>query len=314
MRMMPPLPPYPQREKYYAHKLTRLLFKSCAAQSIGQDAVLLIVHIAHTEDAARYSGPVRFWNSQLNETLGFRSPKKLNNARRKAMEAGWLAYDRKNDRADGKYFTLIPPSVLGFDDCVIEPVPSTESIPSTEQKQDRTEPIPRTESVPYSEQKAEQEGYALRNGKVTESGMPPIPVPNPIPHQSINQRDDDGCDDEDEISFDLKSNQIAGVIDFAKQAASLIVKKRGSKLTDSEWGVLVQAFWVGVCVHANVGHWIASVARKRKLQPEYFVKCSINAAWEPHRYRFDLEKKRVPFIPMPAEIEAEGSRRIGKAS
>ena len=146
---------YPQREQFFAHKLTRLLFKSCAAQSIGQDAVLLIIHIAHTEDAARYQGPVRFWNSQLSEVLGFRSPKSLNNARAKAVEAGWLQYDRKNDRTDGKYWTTIPSSVLKFDDEPIESsvpvsVPSTESIP---------------EPVPSTEQKAERESYALRNGK-----------------------------------------------------------------------------------------------------------------------------------------------------
>ena len=167
---------YPQRDKFFAHQLTRLLFKSCAAQSIGQDAVLLIIHIAHTEDAARYQGPVRFWNSQLNETLGFRSPKSLNNARAKAVEAGWLVYERKNDRADGKYFTTIPRHVMEFDDSPIEsipepvpqPVPSTESVPSTEQKRER---------------EAEQEGYALRNGKVTGNDPPPNPYPNPNPKE-----------------------------------------------------------------------------------------------------------------------------------
>lgn len=111
---------YPKREPFYAHRLTRLLFKSCAAQSIGQDAVLLIIHIAHTEDAARYQGPVRFWNSQLNETLGFCSPKSLNNARAKAVEAGWLQYQRKNIKAVGEYFTVIPPSVSKFTDEPIE--------------------------------------------------------------------------------------------------------------------------------------------------------------------------------------------------
>jgi hypothetical protein len=160
---------YPARDKYYAHKLTRLLFKSCAAQSIGQDAVLLIIHIAHTEDAARYQGPVRFWNSQLNEVLGFRSPKSLNNARSKAVNAGWLVYSRKNDRADGLYFTTIPKNVIAFDDEPIEPVPV--SVPSTES-------IPL--SVPSTEQKAEQESYALRNRKVT--GNDPLPNPVPIPN------------------------------------------------------------------------------------------------------------------------------------
>ena len=59
---------YPKRESFFAHRLTRLLFKGCAAQEIGQYAVLLVIQIAHTEDAARYQGPVRFWNSQLMAT------------------------------------------------------------------------------------------------------------------------------------------------------------------------------------------------------------------------------------------------------
>ncbi|XZE21806.1 hypothetical protein SH449x_001713 [Pirellulaceae bacterium SH449] len=171
--------PYPPREAFYAHRFTRLLFKSCAAQAIGQDAVLLVIHIAHTEDAARYQGPVRFWNSQLNEVLGFRSPKSLNNARSKAVQAGWLVYSRKNDRSDGLYFTTIPKHVLAFDDEPIEPVPvsapSTESIPL---------------SVPSTEQEAEQESYALRNRKVTGNDPPPNPVPNPNP----NPIDDDASD------------------------------------------------------------------------------------------------------------------------
>lgn len=151
------------KKPYYAHKLTRLLFKSCAAQSIGQDAVLLIIHIAHTEDAAKYQGPVRFWNSQLNEVLGFHSPKSLNNARRKAVEAGWLEYDRKNDRSDGVYSTKIPPHVENYDDNPIEPIPSTEQ--ETEKESGFVGRF----------------GNGKRNRKVTGNGSLPIPIPKPIP-------------------------------------------------------------------------------------------------------------------------------------
>jgi hypothetical protein len=111
---------YPLRQSHHAHRLTRLSFKSCAALAIGHHAVCLITHIAHTEDAARYQGPVRFWNSQLMETLGFSSPKQLTTARSKAIEFGWLAYDRTNDRSVGHYWTLIPPHVARFDDHPVE--------------------------------------------------------------------------------------------------------------------------------------------------------------------------------------------------
>lgn len=169
---------YPCRDQYYAHKLTRLLFKSCAAQSIGQDAVLLIIHIAHTEDAARYQGPVRFWNSQLNEVLGFRSPKSLNNARAKAVAAGWLVYERPNDRADGRYWTCIPSSVLRFDDSPIEPFIDTLSVPSTEHKTEHK--MEQETSYPFQVRNTKRNGK--RNRKVTGNDSLPNPIPNPIPN------------------------------------------------------------------------------------------------------------------------------------
>lgn len=113
---------YPQRPSHFAHKATRLLFKSCAAQEIGHHAVLLVIHIVHTEDAARYQNAVRFWNSQLMETLGFKSPKQLTEARRRAIDAGWLKYERDGTRTVGRYWVSIPPNVVKYDDSPIEEV------------------------------------------------------------------------------------------------------------------------------------------------------------------------------------------------
>ena len=84
-------------------------------------------------------------------------------------------YQRKNDRADGVYWTTIPRSVLAFDDESIEPCISVpESVPSTESVPD---------CVPSTEQKAEQESYTLRNGKVTGIDPPPNPIPVPVPKE-----------------------------------------------------------------------------------------------------------------------------------
>lgn len=112
---------YPKRSSHFAHKVTRLLFKSCAAQDIGRDAVLLIVNIAHTEDAARYCGPVRFWNSQLVETMGFSGANQLNDARRRAIDAGWLHYERATNRAVGNYWVTIPEQFHDLSDSPLEP-------------------------------------------------------------------------------------------------------------------------------------------------------------------------------------------------
>ena len=126
---------------------------------------MLVIHIAHTEDAARYQGPVRFWNPQLNEVLGFRSPKSLNNARQKAVAGGWLKYQREHDRAVGNYWTTIPGSVLLFDDEPIEPIPSTErkSIPGTEQEHNSHS----------------KHGTLCGTGSGTGNDLPSIPVPIP---------------------------------------------------------------------------------------------------------------------------------------
>jgi len=118
---------YPKRDSHHAHRITRLLFKSCACQEIGAHAALLVIHIAHTEDAVRYQYPVRFWNGQLMALFGWNSPKQLTEARRRAIEAGWLHYEREGNRQVGRYWTLIPEMVEAFSDAPIEPINYSEN-------------------------------------------------------------------------------------------------------------------------------------------------------------------------------------------
>ena len=162
--------PYPRRDSHFAHRFVRVLHKSCAAQDIGTQACYLLCVIAHTEDAARYRGPARFWNSQLMETLGFTSPKQLDNARDAAIEAGWLHYDRAGNRQVGEYFVTIPNHFIGINDAPIEPLnhspggTNNGKISGTKVKRKR-----------------ERIGNGSRNESETESGKPPIPLPVPIP-------------------------------------------------------------------------------------------------------------------------------------
>mgnify|MGYP003630397095 CR=1 FL=1 len=162
---------YPPRQSHHAHRLTRLMFKGCAALSIGHHAVCLVIHIAHTEDAARYQGPVRFWNSQLMEVLGFKSPKQLNNARDAAIKAGWLVYDRTNDRSVGHYWTTIPDSVSQFDDSPIEPTCSDNGKHSENGTQDGKHSGSGTRNA------GKHSGSGTHCG--THSGKPSNPIPNP---------------------------------------------------------------------------------------------------------------------------------------
>lgn len=156
---------YPPRCSFFAHKFVRLLTKSCAAQDIGLNAFALLCVIAHQEDSARYTGPVRFWNEQLMNVLGFKSPKQLNECRARAMEFGWLQYERSGNREVGRYAVAIPKAFEGLDDSQIEPNHS----------------VIHSESGMNKERIAERLGDESRNESVTESGKPSVPSPVPVP-------------------------------------------------------------------------------------------------------------------------------------
>jgi len=159
----------PKRDAFFAHRLVRLLFKTCATLEIGEHAVLLIIHVAHTEDAIRYSQPARFWNSQLNSVLGFKSPKQLNNARQRAIAAGWLHYERKGDKHPGCYWTDIPSRFEDLKDTPIE----NECFPFTECEAEHIAP------PMYSKN-------GTRSG--THSGKHSIPIPIPIERERTAKR------------------------------------------------------------------------------------------------------------------------------
>lgn len=98
---------YPCRESHFAHKLVRLMMRTCAAQEIGSDAALLVTMIAHTEDAKRYTAPVTFWNDQLMSIMGF-SWGKLDRARKRAVASNWLHYEPGGRGKVGKYWAIVP--------------------------------------------------------------------------------------------------------------------------------------------------------------------------------------------------------------
>ena len=180
-------PSYPRRDPFFAHRVTRLLFKSCAAQSLGHHAICLIIHIAHTEDAARYQGAVTFWNGQLMETLGFKSPKQLNEARKIACEAGWLHYERDGDRAVGNYWCLVPECVGQFDDAPIEeprPILPRKAEQASPEIHSDSRSDSRSENGMLSEfgtQSGTRSGMHCGTHCGTQSGKPLIPIPSPIP-------------------------------------------------------------------------------------------------------------------------------------
>ena len=107
---------YPKRPSHFAHRVVRQLFKTCAAMEIGETAALLVIFVAHTEDAKRYSAPPNFFNDQLIPILGIRKWHTLDKARRAAVEAGWLHYEPGGTHKPGIYWTEIPERFAEIDD------------------------------------------------------------------------------------------------------------------------------------------------------------------------------------------------------
>ncbi|MGQ0633094.1 MAG: hypothetical protein ACT4QC_00645 [Planctomycetaceae bacterium] len=107
---------YPKRPPFYAHKLTRVLLKTCAAQEMGQAATLLVIFVAHTEDAAHFRRAITFHDAQLMPVIGVGSWRALNRARQAAIKAGWLHFHAGGNRKPRVYWSLLPDTAAGLDD------------------------------------------------------------------------------------------------------------------------------------------------------------------------------------------------------
>lgn len=164
---------YPQRDQFFAHKFVRLLHKAAIAAEIGRDAFSLLTVIAHTEDAMRYRGPAKFWNSQLIETLGFAKWETFDRARTKAIEFGWLQYSGDGKRTAGEYFVTVPD---GYEQITDSPIEAQCTVVNPE--------------IGYEQgYKAGYEAGMIEGIKRGRSGVrsgdkagePSNPIPNPIP-------------------------------------------------------------------------------------------------------------------------------------
>ncbi len=99
---------YPKRPSHFAHRFCRLLTKVAAAQEIGADGCWFLSVIVHQEDARRYSGPVSFWNGQLQPLLGFESENRLIRVRTRLVDAGWLNHQSGARHKPALYFVMVP--------------------------------------------------------------------------------------------------------------------------------------------------------------------------------------------------------------
>jgi hypothetical protein len=161
---------YPRRPKFFAHRVVRLAANTYLAQEIGPVGALLVIFIAHTEDAKRYSAPPTFYNDQLLPILGLCKWESLDKARRAAVESGWLHYDPPpvGKRRPGVYWVTIPQGFGKIDD-----QPSDED----------TDRIQETDTPPHKPYPATGEREGERDGdrhRDREGELPTL-IPNPDP-------------------------------------------------------------------------------------------------------------------------------------
>jgi hypothetical protein len=99
---------YPQRPPVFPLKLQKLLLREKVAESIDPLGCWLLVAVASAEDDRGCRGPVGLWNDQLAALIGVGTEARLDRARRKCVDHGWLHYERGTNRRQGIYFVTIP--------------------------------------------------------------------------------------------------------------------------------------------------------------------------------------------------------------
>lgn len=197
---------YPRRDPWFAHKVVRLMIRTCAAQEIGTNGFLLVTVIAHTEDAKRYSDAVTFWNDQLMSILAFASWGQLDRARKRAVDAGWLHYEPGGKGRVGKYWTTIPDRFIGLEagpvDCDAAAILST----GGETKN------------PITSTSGERSGGETREKRDHSS-----PSPNQEPHgpRSVDQKCEGGAHDTPPRRGEHKTRVVVQANDVSQAAATI---------------------------------------------------------------------------------------------
>lgn len=191
---------YPKRPPFFAQKCIRAMAKSCAAQTMGQAAALLVAFIATQEDAKRYRGPVTFYNEQLMALLGIRKWDTFDAARKSAVLHSYLHYEAPPVGSRGKpgqYWAKIPAELEDLPDTPIDegdPIAAAYHRGYRDGKANRPpEPYPQngygtTEAYPINgdsdgDSDGDSRGYGRGDsrGELTNLSLSPSPTPNPPP-------------------------------------------------------------------------------------------------------------------------------------
>lgn len=153
------------------------MIRTCVAMEIGQDGAWLVTIIAHTEDAAHYREPVKFWNDQLISITGLETWGRLDRARKRAIAHGWLHYEPGGRKKVGKYWVTIPTQYEGLpDNSVAEDDPV---ILSTSGDNGVLSSSPVAIETGLKRDQTVIETWSNRDQSVDHSYPVPVPIPDP---------------------------------------------------------------------------------------------------------------------------------------
>jgi hypothetical protein len=207
---------YPKRKRFDAHRICRLLHKTCAAQEIGPLGAYLVTIIAHQEDSCRYRRPVTFYDGQLMPILGVTSQETLTTARRKAVAAGWLAYRPGHKGRASTYFACIPSHVSGTEDGAIDEGTDLDS--------------PDLRSEKSTESRSNADRIQIEIGSNPDGKVPPFfpsPVPTPLPKENTHP----ACAKPDENEFTSADPNIDWMSAVAEFLSAWNASPAASKVT-----------------------------------------------------------------------------------
>lgn len=165
-------------EGVFCARFIRLMFKACAAHSIGIEGVSLLTAVVMVEDSKRYAAEPRFWCSELRDRLGGISQKRLRRTRQNCIDAGWLHFEAGTNRTSGRYWVLVPEAAakIGRDATLGERPGKWES--ETHPEADSSESVSGNETHSETDSETDSEG--------TMNGNPFLPVPDPKPTPTPN--------------------------------------------------------------------------------------------------------------------------------
>ena len=173
------------RPAYYANRVLRLAIKATLAQEVGPDGLALLTVIAMTEDARRYRGPVTFWTSQLLPLVGFAKWDRLDAARRKLIEVGWLLYEPGDRHRPGRYRVRIPQGLEAVADSAVDEgsIPVSGALAADEDESSQL--VDPRSGPPKKGSSRGTSGGAGRGSRRGTSIPEPTPEPKPVSEKNV---------------------------------------------------------------------------------------------------------------------------------